>query len=85
MNRRIAVTLMTIGLLSLAVALPPSNVIAQQKQQVSFKAPAENSKYGIQQNIDVGDVPNRIVRIFEVHRTFPNNAPVINGIKLAES
>jgi hypothetical protein len=85
MNRRTAFTLATIGLLSLAAALRPGNVIAQQKQQVSFKAPAENSKYGIQQNIDVGDVPNHIVRIFEVHRTFPKNAPVINGVKLAES
>jgi hypothetical protein len=85
MNRRTTFSLTTMALLCLAVAVPPGDVIAQQKQQVSFKAAADNSKYGIQQNIDVGDVPNHIVRIFEVHRTFPNNAPVINGVKLAES
>ena len=24
------------------------------------------------------------MRVFEIHRTFPNNAPVINGVKLAD-
>jgi hypothetical protein len=46
--------------------------------------PAENIKFGVQQNVGVGDVPNHIVRLFETHTTFPNNAPVINGLKLAE-
>jgi hypothetical protein len=84
MNRRTTFTLTTMALLCLAVALPARNALAQQKQQVSFKVPAENNKFTQQQNIDVGDFPNHIVRIFEVHRTFPNNAPVINGVKLVE-
>jgi hypothetical protein len=29
-------------------------------------------------------VPNHIVRVFEIHYTYPNNAPVINGLKLVE-
>ena len=84
MSRRTTLTLTTMALLCLAVALPASNALAQQKQQVSFKVPAENSKLTQQQNVDVGDVPNHIVRVYEVHRTFPNNAPVINGLKLVE-
>jgi hypothetical protein len=84
MNRPTTLTLMAIALLSLAVVLPADNALAQQKQQVSFKTPAENTKYGQQQNIDVGDVPNHIVRVFEVHTTFPNNAPVIGGLKPVE-
>jgi hypothetical protein len=29
-------------------------------------------------------VPNHIVRINEIHRTYSNNAPVISGLKLVE-
>jgi len=73
-----------IALLCLAVSLPTDSAVAQQKQQVSFKVPAENAKYGTQQNVVVGDSPSHIVRVFEVHYTFPGNAPVINALKLAE-
>jgi hypothetical protein len=85
MSRHTTLTLTSIALLCLAVALPAGNAFAQEKQHVSFKAPAENSKFTQQLNIDIGDVPNHIVRIFEVHTTFPSNAPVINGVKLVES
>jgi hypothetical protein len=68
----------------LAVALPAGDALAQQKQQASFTASAENSKYTQQLNVDVGDVPNHMVRIFDLHRIYPNNAPVINGLKLVE-
>jgi hypothetical protein len=84
MNRRTALTLMTMGLLSLAVAVPTGNAVAQENQQVSYKVPAANTAYTMQQNIDVGDVPGHIVRVFELRRTFPNNAPVINGVALKE-
>jgi hypothetical protein len=84
MYRRTTLTLTTMALLCLAVALPAGSAVAQQKQQVSFKAPAENSKYTQQLNVEVGDVPNHTVRVFEIHRTFPNNAPAINGLKLVE-
>lgn len=73
-----------IALLSLVLFLPTGDALAQQKEHISFKVPAENSKYTRQVNIEVGDIPNHIVRIFEIHRTFPDNPPVINGLKLAE-
>jgi hypothetical protein len=56
-----------------------------RKQQVVFKVDAANSKYTQQHVIDVGDVPGHQVRLFEVHRTYPKNPPVINGLKIAES
>lgn len=84
MNRRTTFTLTTMALLCLAVALPAGHAVAQEKQQVSYKTPADNSKYTQQQNIDVGDVPNHIVRSYELRKTFPNNAPVINGLKVVE-
>ena len=52
----------------LAAALLSGAAIAQQKQQVSFKTPAETVKYGLQQNVAVGDVLNHIVRVFETHQ-----------------
>jgi hypothetical protein len=45
----------------------------------------ENSKYTQQHAIDVGDAPGHQVRIYELHRTFPGNAPVVNGLKLTKS
>jgi hypothetical protein len=74
----------TMALLCLAISLPAGSAIAQQKQQVSIKIPGENIKFGLQQNVVVGDAPNHIVRVFETRATFPNNAPIINGLKLAE-
>lgn len=67
------------------VSVIATPAFAQEKQHVSFRAPAENSKFTQQLNIDIGDIPNHIVRIFEVHTTFPSNAPVINNLKLVES
>jgi hypothetical protein len=69
----------------LGLASPLGSAIAQQKEQVSFKTPVANTKYTQQQAIDVGDMAGHQVRIYEIHRTYPVNAPVINGIKLVES
>jgi hypothetical protein len=86
MNRRSTLTLTTITLLCLAVALPINNAAAQQKQQVSFSTAAENTKYTDKSEVlELGDVPNHILRVFEIHRTYPNNAPLINGTKIVES
>jgi len=84
MNRMTTLTLTTIALLCLAVAPPAGDALAQQKQKVSYKVGAENSKYTQQHVIDVGDVPGHQVRVYEIYRTFPNNAPVFNGVKLKE-
>jgi hypothetical protein len=84
MNRRTTLTLTTTALLCLAIALPAGDAVAQQKQRVSYKVSAENSKYTQQLNIAADDLPNHIVRVYEARRTFPNDAPVINGLKLVE-
>ena len=84
MKRSTTLALVTFALLGFAVAIPPGNAFAQQKEQVSFKATPENSKITQGMNIDVGDAPNHIIRIFEVHRAYPSNAAVIAGLKLVE-
>ena len=85
MNRHTAITLTSMALLCLAASLPSDSAVAQEKQRVSFKIPAENIKFGVQQNVAVGDVLGHIVRVFEVHQTFPSSAPVISGLKLVET
>jgi hypothetical protein len=84
MDRHTQLKLAILAAVSLGTALPTGNAIAQQIQHVSYKTSAENTKYTQQHIIDVGDVPGHQVRIFEIHRTYPSNAPVINGMKLVE-
>ena len=84
MNRLTKLTVTTAASLCLVTGLPPLEVIAQEKQRVSFKISAENTKYTQQHSIEVGDVSGHHVRVYEIQRTFPNNAPVINGVALKE-
>jgi hypothetical protein len=77
-------TLVMAALLCLAVALPGSSALAQEKQQVSFKIPTEGGKYTVSQNVDVGDVSNHIVRLFDIRYTISNDAAIVNGLKLVE-
>src|SRR5262245_58051253 len=90
MTRKAALVLTTTALLySAATAGEPQSPIARdaqaRRQQVAFTVDAANSKYTQQHVIDVGDVPGHQVRLFEIHRTYPKNPPVINGLKIAES
>ena len=84
MNRHTTLTLIAFALLSMFVAVPVCSAVAQEKQKVSYKVTAENSKYTQQQFLDVGDIAGHQVRSFEIYRTFPTNAPLINGVKLKE-
>ena len=84
MNRLTKLTVTTAALLCLVTGLPPLGAVAQEKQRVSFKISAENTKYTQQHSIEVGDVAGHHVRVYEIQRTFPNNAPMINGVALKE-
>jgi hypothetical protein len=67
-----------------AVALLAGNAVAEQKGHVSYNVSAKDTTYTRELNINVDDAPNHIVRVFEFRRVFPSNAPVINGIEVAE-
>src|SRR5262245_25073111 len=58
---------------------------AQEKQKVSYKVGSENSKYTQRQTLDIGDEPGHQVVLFEIHRTFGADAPVVNGVKVKET
>ena len=76
-------TLSTITLMWLAAGLLTNNALAQQR--LVFKVSADNTRYTQQHTIDVGDVAGHEVRLFEIHRTYPGTAPMINGMKIVES
>jgi hypothetical protein len=67
----------------LAIALPTDLAFAQEKQQVSYKTTAETSKYTQQLNLNASDIPNHVVRAFELRRV-PASPAVIGGVKLIE-
>jgi hypothetical protein len=69
---------------ALVLCVTPS-ASAQEKQRISYKVTAENSKYTQRNTIDVGDESGHQLVMFEIHRTFPSNAPVVNGVKLKET
>jgi hypothetical protein len=73
-----------IALLGLTALLPSADALAQERQRISYRVPAENTTYPRQLAIEVADTPGHQLRVFEIHRTFPADAPVINGIKLKE-
>ncbi len=83
MSERTLLTLTTVALLCLTAALPTGSAFAQEKQHLSYKVTSENTKFTQQLNVDAGDVPNHIVRVFDLRRTHPI-PPILNGLKLVD-
>ena len=78
----VKLTTRTIVVMWLTVAAA-NDVLAQQL--LVFDVSAENTKYTQQYAIDVGDVSGHQLRVLEIQRVYPSNAPVINGMKIIES
>jgi hypothetical protein len=62
----------------------PGLLSAREKCKMKWEVSAANSNYTQQHVIDVGDVPGHQIRIFELHRTFPNDQPNCEGLKRVE-
>lgn len=71
--------------LTLVLFICAGSASAQQRQKVLIKAPAENTKYTQRLTIDAGHAAGHTIGLFEIHRTYPGDAPLINGVKLKES
>jgi len=67
-----------------AVMLLAGEGVAAQKGHVSYSVSAKDTTYTEQHNIKVDDAPDHILRAYEFRRTFPSNAPVINGVEVVE-
>jgi hypothetical protein len=74
--------------ISLGLALTPicfSTVSAQERCKVSEEATAAKSNYTQQHVLDVGDISGHQIRVFELHRTYPNDKPNCENLKRTES
>jgi len=58
---------------------------AQQKYPFNLTSAPQSSRYVQQHVIDVGDIPGHQIRIFEVHRIYTTDHPVIMGTKVVET
>lgn len=72
-------------LVSAAVLLVFTDGAAQEKKKYSFTTPPGISKYTKTHTIDVGDVPNHQLRIFELHTVYTGEAPAYDGVKVKET
>ena len=85
MNRRqMLMVLLSVAIGAGLTVSAVSEVSAKQKQKLSYKASAADTKYTQQHTIDVGDAPGHQIRIFTIHRVFPTNPPMFDGVAVAE-
>jgi hypothetical protein len=61
-----------------------ADAVAQQKQKVAYRVDAKDATYPQRHVLDVGDQPGHQVNVFEIHRKFAGDGPVVNGIRLKE-
>ena len=73
------------SLATVLTTLAFSPVSAQERCRLSWGIQPADTTYTQQHAIDVGDVPGHQVRIFEVHRRFPNDTANCEGPKRTES
>jgi hypothetical protein len=76
------IALGTTIMIGMAVTAPVA--MAHEKHHVSYDSPATQTTYTQQHVIDVGDIPGHQARLFEIQRTYGDDAPIINGSKLKE-
>ena len=73
--------------ITLGVTLPLCSIAAgwaQEKHKLAYTLPAALSTFTQQHALDVGDVPGHQVRIFAVHRTYPKDLLVVDGVRVVE-
>src|SRR2546425_8314922 len=83
-NRNGFTTALALSLVGGLVLLPPPPSLAQEKHKLSWSARPENTKYTAQQQLEIADVPGHTIRMFEIRRTWPENPPMIEGVKVVE-
>jgi hypothetical protein len=66
-------------------ALTISKGTAEDKCKLSWEVPVVDTKYTQQLALDVGDMLGHQVRVYELHRVYPNDKPNCEGLKRVES
>jgi hypothetical protein len=69
-------------LVAIAVCCLGGGALAQEKQHVLYKAPNGTATYVVSQNVEVGDVPGHIMRLFDTKATVKPGDMVVNGVSI---
>jgi hypothetical protein len=85
MTKIASIALTAVSAICLAIALPAGDALAQQKQKISYKVTAGDSKYLQRHTVEADDEPGHLMSIYEIHRKFPADGPAINGVRIKES
>ena len=59
-------------------------VFAQDRKKLTWSAKAENTKFVGHPIMEIPDVAGHTIRSFEFRRTYPENPPVVEGLKVVE-
>jgi hypothetical protein len=57
---------------------------AQEKRRIAWSTSAATTKYTEQHALDVADIPGHQLRIYQLHRTYSNEPPVFEDVKVVE-
>ena len=77
-------TVFALSLVGGLVLLAPVQSSAQEKHKLSWSTRPENTKVTFQHTLEIPDVPSHVIRMFEVRRTWPENPPSVEGLKVVE-
>ena len=67
------------------LALTISCASADDKCRLTWEVPASDTKYTQQFALEVGDIPGHQIRIYELHRVYPNDKPNCEGLQRIDS
>jgi len=62
----------------------PIDALSQDRQLLSYDAAAAETKYAANYRVTVGDVPDHILRVFDLRRVFTRRPPVFQGVTANE-
>ena len=77
-------TVLALALIGGPILLAPAQILAQEKHKLSWSVRPENTQYTVQHGLDIADTPGHVIRLAEVRRTWPENAPMVEGLKVVE-
>src|SRR3989442_5853776 len=82
-RNRVAMVLV-LSLLGGLILLAPNQSLAQERHKISWSTRPENTKVTFQHTLEIPDVPSHAIRMFELRRTWPENPPMVTGLKVVE-
>src|SRR2546428_10052063 len=82
-RNRVAIVLV-LSLLGGLILLAPNQSLAQERHKIPWSTRPENTKVTFQHPLEIPDVPSHAIRMFELRRTWPENPPMVTGLKVVE-